>query len=57
MERACESCGVPDDELVLVRRIYLDPDAIDKIRSVEEEPELWCLSCCSQYPHQRVEGD
>jgi hypothetical protein len=57
VERACESCGFPGDELGLVRRVYLDPDAIDQIKQVEPQTELWCMSCRSQYPHQPVEGD
>jgi hypothetical protein len=53
-ERACENCGVEDDELVLVRRVYVVPASWDTPGSetVLEEPELWCISCCSQYPHE-----
>lgn len=53
-ERACENCGVEDDELVLVRRVYVVPASWDTPGSetVLEEPELWCVSCCSQYPHE-----
>ena len=40
-----------------MRRVYLDPDAVDQVKTVEPAPELWCLSCASQYPHLPVEGD
>lgn len=58
-ERACENCGVPDDELLLVRRVYVVPASWDRPGSetVVEEPELWCVSCCSQYPHDPVAED
>ncbi len=51
MERACENCGTPDDELLQVRRVYMDPDQPGEVRSTEETPELWCISCTTQYPH------
>ncbi len=55
-DRACENCGFPDEELVLVRRVYVVPETWDQTASetVVEEPELWCVSCCSQYPHNVV---
>jgi hypothetical protein len=58
-ERACENCGFPDEELVLVRRVYVVPETWDEAASetVVPEPELWCVSCCSQYPHDVVEDD
>lgn len=56
MESTCENCGTPDDELVLIRRIYLDPARPGRVERVEESPELWCLSCTSQYPHQPAEA-
>jgi hypothetical protein len=52
MERACENCGIPDDELVLVTRVYLALDRPGEAERMEETPELWCLSCTSQYPHE-----
>jgi hypothetical protein len=53
-ERACDNCGIEDDELVLVRRVYVVPASWDTPGSetVLEDPELWCISCCSQYPHE-----
>lgn len=51
-ERACENCGFEDDELVLVRRVYVVPETWDQPSSetVVPESELWCVSCVSQYP-------
>lgn len=45
---------MPDDELLLVRRVYVTPETWDTPGSerVVDTPELWCISCCSQYPHQ-----
>jgi hypothetical protein len=56
MERACENCGTPDDDLQPVRRIYLDPDRPGEILTAEENAELWCISCTTQYPHLLVEA-
>ena len=58
-ERACENCAFPDEELVLVRRVYVTPETWDRPASqqVVDEPELWCVSCRSQYPHEVVEDD
>ena len=46
-------------ELVLVRRVYVVPETWDQAASetVVPEPELWCVSCCSQYPHDVVDDD
>ena len=53
-ERACENCGIPDDELLLVRRVYVKPEAWDEPAShtVVPDAELWCISCASQYPNE-----
>jgi hypothetical protein len=58
-ERTCENCGFPDEELVLVRRVYVTPETWDQPGSekVVEDTELWCVSCCSQYPHDVVEEE
>jgi hypothetical protein len=58
-ERACENCGFPDEELVLVRRVYVTPETWDQPGSekVIEDAELWCVSCCSQYAHDVVEEE
>lgn len=57
MERACENCATPDDELVLVHRVYVTPETWDAPgrEQVVDAGELWCVSCLSQYPHE-VEG-
>ncbi len=59
VERACENCATPDDELVLVRRVYVTPERWDTPGSeqVVDMPELWCISCLSQYPHDVVDPD
>jgi hypothetical protein len=56
-ERVCENCGMGDDELALVRRVYLVPPSWDTPASqtVIAEPELWCVSCMSQYPCEIVD--
>lgn len=56
-ERVCENCGFPDDELVLVRRVYVVPESWDQPGSttVMPEAELWCVSCVSQYPCELAE--
>ena len=56
-DRACENCGFPDNELVLVRRVYVVPESWDAEASetVVPEPELWCVSCVSQYPCEIAE--
>jgi len=53
-DRVCENCAFPDEELILVRRVYVTPESWDTPASttVVDEPELWCVSCCSQYPHE-----
>ena len=53
-QAACDNCGFPDTELVRVRRVYLVPASWDREGSetVVPEPELWCVSCCSQYPNE-----
>jgi hypothetical protein len=56
-QRVCENCAFPDEELALVRRVYVTPESWDTAgsREVVEETELWCVSCRSQYPHELVE--
>jgi hypothetical protein len=58
-DRVCENCGFPDDELVLVRRVYIVPESWDQPGSttVVPEPELWCVSCVSQYPCESAEDE
>ncbi|MGH9022569.1 MAG: hypothetical protein ACRDV9_05645 [Acidimicrobiia bacterium] len=55
MERACENCASPDDELLLVQRLYpgkTDGDFVD----ADGPAELWCYSCASQYPNRPEDG-
>jgi len=55
--RVCENCAMGDDELVLVRRVYVVPPSWDTpgSQTVIAEPELWCISCISQYPCEIVD--
>jgi hypothetical protein len=58
-ELACENCGIPDDELVAVRRVYLRSEEWDRPAShtVVPEVERWCISCASQYPCEPAGDD
>ena len=58
-DRVCENCAFPDEDLVLVRRVYVTPETWETPAShqVVEEPELWCVSCRSQYPHEAVDDE
>jgi hypothetical protein len=57
VERVCENCAFPDEELALVRRMYVTPETWDQPASTQvvEGTELWCVSCRSQYPNQPVD--
>ena len=59
MERVCESCAREDDDLSTVRRVYVTPESWDTPGSSTrvEEPELWCFSCRSIYPHEVADTD
>ena len=56
MERVCENCARPDDDLATVHRLYVVPETWDTPASVTRvaDVELWCFSCRSQYPHEAV---
>jgi hypothetical protein len=59
-ERVCENCAMPDEELVLVHRVYVTPERWDSPEAearVVDETELWCVSCCSQYPFVPADPD
>jgi len=45
-----------DDSGLPVRRVYVVPETWDAEASetVVDEVEHWCVSCCSQYPHERA---
>jgi hypothetical protein len=47
----CSNCGRDDDDLSAVHRLYLLPEP-----SRLDEVEWWCVSCCTQYPHEEA-GD
>ena len=59
MDRICENCAREDDDLIVVRRMYVVPESWDTPASSTtlEETELWCFSCRSQYPHEPAEDD
>ena len=59
MERLCENCARADRDLVLVRRVYVVPEAWDTPGSstTMAETELWCFSCRSIYPHEVAEHE
>jgi hypothetical protein len=58
-DRVCENCGMPDEELLLVHRVYVIPERWDQPgeEKVLPDAELWCVSCCSQYPHNPAQTD
>jgi hypothetical protein len=54
----CESCGTAGEELALVRRYYVTPEAWDTAGKVEPAgEERWCFVCRTHYPHELLEGD
>jgi hypothetical protein len=55
----CENCGFVDEDLVTVRRIYVVPETWEHPAShtVVPEPELWCVSCVSQYPCEPADDE
>jgi hypothetical protein len=57
-EHVCENCAASVDDLVLVRRVYVVPPSWDTPGSetVVPEPELWCVSCVTQYPCEAVDA-
>lgn len=59
MDRICENCAREDDDLVLVHRMYVVPEAWDTPGSSTtlDDTELWCFSCRSQYPHEPAEDE
>ena len=58
MDGTCESCGREHEEVVLVRRLYVTPEAWDTAGRVDlGGEELWCFVCRTHYPHQDPEAD
>jgi hypothetical protein len=58
-QRVCENCAFPDEDLALVRRVYVTPETWHTPASQEvvDGAELWCVSCRSQYPHELLDDD
>lgn len=58
MTGTCESCGVDDEVLVEVHRLYVTPEAWDTPASTRriDEIERWCFACRTHYPHDTA-GD
>ena len=52
--RPCGSCGIPDDRLEPVLRVYLDIDELGGVRELATltEAEWWCPACRATYPHK-----
>jgi hypothetical protein len=59
VDRVCENCAFPDEDLALVRRVYVTPESWDRQAAAEvvDETELWCVSCRSQYPHESADQE
>ncbi len=57
MERVCESCAREEDDLAVVKRVYVVPESWDTPSSstTTSDTELWCFSCRSLYPHEVAE--
>jgi hypothetical protein len=53
-EDACANCGGPGDGLEDVRRVYVTVDDQGRATGSETvtDPERWCVSCRSLYPHE-----
>ncbi len=57
MTGTCESCGRDEDDLLLVRRLYVTPEAWDTAGKVElGDEEQWCFVCRTHYPHQELDA-
>lgn len=58
MDATCESCARQEAALLAVHRVYVVPERWDESGSytVVDAVEHWCVSCCSQYPHESAAG-
>jgi hypothetical protein len=58
-DEICANCGRPGGGLGAVRRVYVAVDADGRVTGSEtlSDPERWCPSCLSLYPHQPVGSD
>lgn len=54
----CQNCAREDEDLVAVKRLYVQPETWDAPGKVTQtdDVELWCFSCRTQYPHEQAEG-
>ena len=53
----CESCGRDEEDLVLVRRLYITPESWDTPERIERgDTEQWCFVCRTHYPHEAPDG-
>jgi thymidine kinase len=53
----CESCGRDDEDVLLVRRLYITPEAWDTPgKVVVGGEERWCFVCRTHYPHDQLEA-
>jgi hypothetical protein len=52
----CDNCAREEPELLPVRRVYVVPEQWDTPASetVVDQVEHWCVSCATQYPHERA---
>jgi hypothetical protein len=52
----CDNCARDEPELLRVHRVYVVPESWDEPGSetVVDDVEQWCVSCCTQYPHERA---
>jgi hypothetical protein len=52
----CDNCARDESELLAVRRVYVVPESWDAepTETVVADVEQWCVSCCTQYPHERA---
>ena len=53
----CDNCAREEPGLLAVRRVYVVPEQWDTPASetVVDEVEHWCVSCATQYPHERAD--
>jgi len=53
---SCDNCARDEPELLPVHRVYVVPETWDVpgTETVVDAVEQWCVSCCTQYPHERV---
>jgi|HubBroStandDraft_1064217.scaffolds.fasta_scaffold515713_2 hypothetical protein len=58
-DEICANCGRPGGGLGAVRRVYVAVDDDGRVTGSETvaDPEKWCPSCLSLYPHVPVGAD